>query len=125
MHRVLRVDTRVGRVTGMRDGKPVLEGGQAIEAANVVWCTGYHPGLSWIDLPVFGAGGEPVQERGVVAGEPGLYFVGLHFLYALSSTMIHGVERDARRVAETIASRIGATRQRLPASSSLEAGSAT
>jgi putative flavoprotein involved in K+ transport len=43
----------------------------------------------------------------VAAGEPGLYFVGLHFLYALSSTMIHGVERDARRVAETIASRTG------------------
>jgi putative flavoprotein involved in K+ transport len=47
-----------------------------------------------------------VQERGIAAGEPGLYFVGLHFLYALSSTMIHGVGRDARRVAETIASRI-------------------
>jgi hypothetical protein len=31
--------------------------------------------------------------------------VGLHFLYAMSSTMIHGVERDARRVAETIVSR--------------------
>ena len=96
---------RVGRVTGVREGRPVLEGEQPILPANVVWCTGYHPGLSWIDLPVFGPGGEPVQERGVAAGEPGLYFVGLHFLYALSSTMIHGVERDARRVAETIARR--------------------
>ena len=96
---------RVGRVAGMRDGLPVSEGGEVIEPANVVWCTGYHPGLSWLDLPVFGPGDEPVQERGVAAGEPGLYFVGLHFLYALSSTMIHGVERDARRVAETIASR--------------------
>jgi putative flavoprotein involved in K+ transport len=93
---------RVGRVTGVLDGLPVLEGGEVLEPANVVWCTGYHPGLSWLDLPVFGPGGEPVQERGVAAGEPGLYFVGLHFLYALSSTMIHGVERDARRVAETI-----------------------
>jgi putative flavoprotein involved in K+ transport len=41
----------------------------------------------------------------VVEGEPGLYFVGLHFLYAMSSTMIHGVGRDARYVAEHIASR--------------------
>jgi putative flavoprotein involved in K+ transport len=97
---------RVGRVTGVRDGRPVLEGDRVVEPANVVWCTGYHPGLSWIDLPVFGPGGEPVQTRGVAAGEPGLYFVGLHFLYALSSTMIHGVERDARRVAETIAGRV-------------------
>jgi putative flavoprotein involved in K+ transport len=98
---------RVGRVTDVRDGRPVLEGGHLVEPANVVWCTGYHPGLSWIDLPVFGAEGEPVQTRGVAAGEPGLYFVGLHFLYALSSTMIHGVERDARRVADAIARRAG------------------
>jgi putative flavoprotein involved in K+ transport len=98
---------RVGRVAGVRDGRPVLEGGQVLEPANVVWCTGYHPGLSWVELPVFGPGGEPVQTRGVAAGEHGLYFVGLHFLYALSSTMIHGVERDARYVADTIASRAG------------------
>lgn len=94
---------RVGRVTGVRDGLPMLEGGEVLEPANVVWCTGFHPGLSWVELPVFGSNGEPVQERGVAVGEPGLYFVGLHFLYALSSTMIHGVERDARRVAEVIA----------------------
>jgi len=41
----------------------------------------------------------------VVEGEPGLYFVGPHFLYSPSSTMIHGIGRDARRVAETIARR--------------------
>ena len=101
---------RVGRVTGVRDGRPVLDGGEVVKPANVVWCTGYHPGLSWIDLPVFGPGGEPVQTRGVADREPGLYFVGLHFLYALSSTMIHGVERDARRVADTIAGRTGGGR---------------
>jgi hypothetical protein len=47
---------RVGRVAGIRDGLPVLEGDQVVRPANVVWCTGYHPGLSWIDLPVFGPG---------------------------------------------------------------------
>ncbi len=97
---------RVGRVTGVGDGLPVLEAGEVLEPANVVWCTGFHPGLSWLELPVFGSNGEPVQERGVALSEPGLYFVGLHFLYALSSTMIHGVERDARRVAEVIARRV-------------------
>jgi putative flavoprotein involved in K+ transport len=41
-----------------------------------------------------------------VTTEPGLYFVGLHFLYALSSTMIHGVARDAERIANHIAERM-------------------
>ena len=49
--------------------------------------------------------GEPVHERGIVPGEPGLYFVGLHFLYALSSTMIHGAGRDAEHIVETIQAR--------------------
>jgi hypothetical protein len=42
----------------------------------------------------------------VVPGEPGLYFVGPHFLYSASSTMIHGIGRDARRVADTIGRRL-------------------
>lgn len=96
---------RVPRVIGVRNGLPLLEDGRALEVVDVMWCTGYHPGLSWIDLPVFGPGGESVQRRGVAVGKPGLYFVGLHFLYASSTTMIPGVERDAERVAETIAAR--------------------
>lgn len=32
---------------------------------------------------------------GVVSGQPVLFFVGLHFQYAFSSDMIHGVGRDA------------------------------
>jgi putative flavoprotein involved in K+ transport len=47
----------------------------------------------------------PLHENGVVAQEPGLFFVGLHFLYALSSEMIHGVGRDAARIAEVVAKR--------------------
>lgn len=61
------------------------------------------PGFSWIDLPVL-EDGEPNHQRGVVANEPGLYFVGLHFLDALSSTMVHGVSRDAGRIAQAITS---------------------
>jgi putative flavoprotein involved in K+ transport len=96
---------RTGRVTEVRDGRPVLEDGRVLDVANVIWCTGYHPGFSWIDLPVFGADGTPHHTRGVVNGEPGLYFVGLPFLYAMSSTMIHGVGRDAGYVAGAIAER--------------------
>jgi putative flavoprotein involved in K+ transport len=95
----------VPRVEAVRDGKPVLAGGRVLDVSGIVWCTGFHHGLTWVDLPVFEDDGEPRQYRGVVPGEPGLYFVGQHFLYAMSSTMIHGAGRDASRVAEAIGRR--------------------
>jgi putative flavoprotein involved in K+ transport len=99
---------RTPRVAGVRDGKPLLADGRVMDVRNVIWCTGFHPGLSWIDLPgpLYGADGEPVHERGIVPGEPGFYYVGLHFLYAFSSTMIHGIARDAERVADLIQARV-------------------
>lgn len=96
---------RVPRVVGARDGRPVLQDERVLEVANVIWSTGYHPGFSWIDLPVFAADGGPMHERGIVGSEPGLYFVGLKFLYAMTSDTITGVARDAERVAKHIASR--------------------
>jgi putative flavoprotein involved in K+ transport len=97
---------RVPRVVGVRNGLPLLEDGRVLDVANVVWCTGFQLGFAWLDLPVFGPDGEPLHEGGVATGEPGLYFVGLHFLYALSSEMIHGVGRDADRIAGLIAARV-------------------
>ncbi len=97
---------RVPRVSGAERGRPKLEDGRVLDVANVIWCTGFNPGFSWIDLPILEADGEPRHERGVVPGESGLYFVGLHFLYAMSSTMIHGVGRDAEYLAEVIQKRI-------------------
>jgi len=43
-----------------------------------------------------------MHERGVVHREPGMYFVGLHFLYAMSSATLVGVGRDAEHVAKAI-----------------------
>jgi putative flavoprotein involved in K+ transport len=98
---------RVLRVVDVCDGLPLLEDGRTLEAANVIWCTGFDPGFSWIDLPVFGAEG-PIHDRGVVESEPGLYFVGLEFLCAMSSAMVHGVGRDAEHIASHIVSRVRA-----------------
>jgi putative flavoprotein involved in K+ transport len=96
---------RVGRVTGVDDGLPVLEDGRVLEPANVIWCTGYRPGFSWIDLPILGDRQEPAHEAGVVSQAPGLYFVGLHFLYAMTSDTITGMQRDAKRVARQLTRR--------------------
>lgn len=100
---------RAPRMDGVRDGYPLLADGTVRRVSGVVWCTGFDMGQSWIDLPVFDPHGEPIQERGVVPGHPGLYFVGPHFLYSASSTMIHGIGRDAQYVAKKIAARRHAT----------------
>src|SRR5690242_21133337 len=46
------------------------------------------------------------QERGVVNAAPGLYFVGLHFQYAMSSATVIGVSRDAERIVKGVAERM-------------------
>jgi len=97
---------RISRIAEVRDGLPVTEDqGVLSGVANVVWCTGFRSDFSWIHLPVFGET-EPRHYRGIVAEEPGLYFVGLHFLYAMSSGFLPGVARDAEYVVEHIASRV-------------------
>jgi putative flavoprotein involved in K+ transport len=96
---------RVARTAGVRDGLPLLEDGRTLHVSNVVWCTGFHPGFDWIDIPGFHAD-DPAFRRRIVDREPGLHFVGRHFLHALSSGMIHGVGRDAEVVAKTIDSRV-------------------
>lgn len=102
---------RVPRTIGMRNGKPLLEDDRTLEVRNVIWCTGFHPGFSWIDLPVLNEDGTTRHDRGKAVDVEGLYFVGLHFLYSVSSAMVHGVGRDADRVAEAIEARalVGAT----------------
>jgi putative flavoprotein involved in K+ transport len=96
---------RVPKVRGVTNGLPSLEDGRVLDVANVIWCTGFGNGLSWIDLPIFEPDGEPRHQSGVAPDEPGLYFVGLHFLHSFSSTMIHGIARDAKRIAQTIEAR--------------------
>lgn len=97
--------TRVPRVVGVRDGRPVLADGCILEVANVIWCTGYAPGFSWIHLPIFGEDGRPIHKRGIVSQAPGMYFLGLHYLYSMTSATLVGIGRDAEHIARAIESR--------------------
>jgi putative flavoprotein involved in K+ transport len=96
---------QVPRTGGVKDGRPALEDGRVLDVSNVIWCTGFRDEFRWIDLSVFGEDGRPLHERGVVVGEPGLYFVGLLFQYAATSDVLPGVGRDAEYIAKRIASR--------------------
>jgi putative flavoprotein involved in K+ transport len=98
----------VPRTVGARDGLPLLEDGRTLEVANVVWCSGYRSDFSWIDLPGFEPGDHPAHHRGVVADQPGLYFVGLFFLTSIVSGLVGGVGRDAEHIAAAIGARSGA-----------------
>ena len=100
---------RAGRVTGVRDGKPMLADGTIADVQSVIWATGFRPDFSWIDAPVFGDDGYPIHRRGLTAVQ-GLYFVGQRFQYRLNSSLIGGVGADARFIADTVAARYGFTR---------------
>lgn len=95
---------RVGRIEGVEDGRPVSEDGKGFAVENVIWCTGFEPGFSWIDLDIFDADGRPQQRRGIAENVPGLYFVGLPWLHRPTSGLIGGVGPDAEHVARTIRS---------------------
>jgi putative flavoprotein involved in K+ transport len=90
------------RVVGVQRGLPVLEDGRVVEVTNVIWCTGFRPDYSWIDLPLEYEDGYPSQYRGAVSSLPGLYFLGMLFLHSFSSMLVLGAGRDAKRIAEHI-----------------------
>jgi putative flavoprotein involved in K+ transport len=95
---------RVPRTADVRDGYPALEDGRILDVSNVIWCTGFVPDFSWIDLPVVDQNGFPIHTRGVVESQPGVYFMGLMFLSTLSSGLLGGVGRDAEHVARHLKS---------------------
>ena len=78
------------------------------EAANVtsiVWSTGFRSDYSWIEIPVFNGRGYPGHERGLTP-VPGLYFLGLPWLYTWGSGRFSGVAQDAEFIAQRIQSRL-------------------
>jgi putative flavoprotein involved in K+ transport len=88
----------------VRDGKPLLADNTVVDAASVIWATGYRPAYDWLDLPVLGDDGElEIDHTGAVVSQPGLYQVGREFLSAFNSHTVGGVGRDAERIAHRIA----------------------
>jgi putative flavoprotein involved in K+ transport len=94
---------RVGRLDAERDRLPIC-GGKALEPAVIIWCTGFAPDYSWIDIPgVVDSHGYPVQRRGASTTSAGLFFAGVRFQHRLNSSLIGGAGEDAALVAEAIA----------------------
>jgi putative flavoprotein involved in K+ transport len=72
----------------------------------IVWASGFRCHFDWVKLPIFNDGGEPVHRRGVTQF-PGIYFLGLRWLYKRKSAFLlraSGAE-DAAYLAEQIMAR--------------------
>ncbi len=76
----------------------------AANISAVIWCTGIPTDYRWIDIPLFDGKGYPSHQRGVTS-VPGVYFVGLPWLYTWGSGRFSGVARDASYLADVIAER--------------------
>ncbi|MDR6677655.1 MSMEG_0569 family flavin-dependent oxidoreductase [Pseudomonas oryzihabitans] len=61
---------------------------------SIVWCIGFQPDFSWVDVPVFNGRSYPGHRRGVTE-QPGLYFLGLPWLHTWGSGRFSGIARDA------------------------------
>jgi putative flavoprotein involved in K+ transport len=93
----------VGRVIGVSDGLPVVADGRVLDVTNVIWCTGFRSDFGWMHVPAFDEDGRIRQWRGVVASVPGLYVLGLDFMYSINSDSLPGIVRDAAYLARCIA----------------------
>jgi hypothetical protein len=74
---------------------------QAAGITTIIWASGYSFDFSLVHLPVFDPDGFPIQERGVTA-YPGVYFVGLPWLYQQKSGLLLGVGEDAEFITSII-----------------------
>ncbi|MET3808251.1 putative flavoprotein involved in K+ transport [Nakamurella sp. UYEF19] len=97
-----RIRLITGRVIGASGKDLTLADSSHVRAHNVLWCTGYRPGLDWIDLPgALDERGEPVHVRGA-SPVAGLHWMGLPWQSRLNSSIIDGVNRDAHATAKRI-----------------------
>ena len=71
----------------------------------VIWAIGFDYDFGWIAFPVFDDAGYPATRRGAT-DQPGLYFMGLNWLYRRKSGILYGVGDDAAHVADHISRRV-------------------
>lgn len=92
----------IGRVVGGEGDRVHLDDGRTEQVSAVLWCTGFVPETGWIDVPgALDADGLPVHDRGA-SPVAGLHWMGLPWQTRVNSSIIDGVDRDARRTARRV-----------------------
>lgn len=96
------VALRISRVVGAAGQSVTLADGSSVPTPAVIWCTGFHADFTWLHIPgALDAAGNPVHDRGA-SPAAGLHWMGLPWQETLSSSIIYGVNADARRCADRI-----------------------
>jgi putative flavoprotein involved in K+ transport len=90
-----------GRALSAQGSTVRFDDGTQVDVAGVVWATGFRVDHSWIDVPVFDAGGRLIHQRGVTQA-PGLYFLGMYWQHTRGSALLGWVKDDAEYLAERI-----------------------
>ena len=95
---------RCGRIERYHEGIFVTSEGELIENIDaVVFATGYANEYPFLHVPgALDADGKPVHDKGV-SPVKGLYWIGLHMMRRMSSSLLGGVGADAEFVAGVIA----------------------
>jgi putative flavoprotein involved in K+ transport len=91
-----------GRAKSADGNRVTFEDDTTLEVSSVIWATGYRLDHSFVHAPVFDDEGAVVHDRGVT-WSPGLYFLGLPWLYTRGSALLGWVKDDARFLSERIA----------------------
>ena len=90
------------RVVGAHGHAVRLADGSAVTTSAVLWCTGFRPDTHWIDVPgAIDATGAPIHTAGA-SPVPGLHWIGLPWQTRLNSSIIDGVDREARALTRRI-----------------------
>lgn len=68
---------------------------------SVIWCIGFRPDYSWIDLDIFQSNGYPKHDRGITV-DSDVCFIGLPWLNTWGSGRFMDVAKDAKYIVDHI-----------------------
>ncbi len=79
---------------------------------SIIWCIGFRPDYSWIDLDIFQTNGYPKHDRGITVDSE-VSFIGLPWLNTWGSGRFMDVAKDAEFIADHLIQQLIVTPQHI------------
>lgn len=103
-----RVELHTSRVVAAADRTVELADGTRLTVDAVLWCTGFRPDTAWVEVSgALASDGTPLHDEGA-SPVRGLHWMGLPWQTRLNSSIIDGVDRDARAAADRVRAALAA-----------------